>query len=163
MGDAEVSGADFYAVYDPANLVVAEVLEAQAVEAVDGAVGAIGQAFAGRRYVTVGGDGGYDVMGIGVLYAHFEYLGASGLVDREVETQDCEELLMDDRNGFSVDGVDADANGGEFVGRLCVVADEGVFDVHGVMDWAVRLGAMVTGAGGLCQVCGWLAVGNGRD
>ena len=132
MGDAEVSGADFYAVYDPANLVVAEVLEAQAVEAVDRAVGAVGQGFTRRRNVSVGGYGGYDVMGIGVLYAHFEYLSASGLIDGEVETQDGEELLMDDRNGFCVDGVDSDANGGEFVGGLCVVADEGVFDVHGV-------------------------------
>ena len=116
LGDAEVAGADLDAVYDPVNLIVAELLEAKSVEAVNSAVGAVSQSFGRGGDVPVGCDGRDDVAGVGVLYAHFEDFGASGLIDGELEAEDGEELLVDNGDGFGVDGVDADAYGSELVG-----------------------------------------------
>ena len=116
LGDAEVASADLDAVYDPADLVVAELLKAKAVEAVNGAVSAVRQSFGRGGDIPVGGDRRDDVAGVGVLYAHLEDFGASGLVDGELEAEDGEELLVDNGDGLGVDGVDADAYGSELVG-----------------------------------------------
>ena len=75
-------------------------------------------------------DGRDDVAGVGVLYAHLEGFGASGLVDGEFEAEDGEELLVDNGDGLGVNGVDANTDGCELVGGFCVVAEEGVFYVH---------------------------------
>ena len=116
LGDAEVAGADLDAVYDPTDLVVAELLEAKSVYTVDGAVSAVRQPFGRGGDIPVGVDGRDDITGVGVLYAHLENFGASGLVDGELEAKDGEELLVDNGDGFGVDGVDADAYGSELVG-----------------------------------------------
>ena len=66
LGDAEVAGTDLDAVYDPVDLIVAELLEAKAVEAVNGAVGTVSQSFGRGGDVPVGGNGRNDVAGVGV-------------------------------------------------------------------------------------------------
>ena len=61
-------------------------------------------------------------------------LVAPGLVGGELEAEDGEELLVRHGDGLGVDGVDAYADGRELVGGISVVAEESVFDVHGVVS-----------------------------
>ena len=108
----------------------------------------------GAGDVSVGGNGRDNIVGIGVLDAHFKSLGAPGLVGGELEAEDGEELLVHHGDCLGIDSVDADADGRELVGGVGVVAEEGVFDVHGVassgegtIQWSGVGGVFVKAAG----------------